>query len=197
MFPIFDRVRVRAYARAHVTCDRSGTSGTPIYKKKEYRSNQGFLMVQKRPGCVPDVSEIRDTSGTVGEPVRRGHPLKVGALSAGPADRTSPGWLAGAAMWLPAGTSSWPRFQRAIASCEIGDADRQWEALLSWSRAARRVAQSTSVKQGAVGNDLAARGRWSVTNLGRLSQRVTGGCDRFFWLVTRGSFLLSHCHTYS
>ena len=53
-------------------------------------------MVQKRPGCVPDVSEIRDASGTLGEPVRRGHPLKVGGQSAEPGDRTSAGWLAGA-----------------------------------------------------------------------------------------------------
>ena len=55
----------------------------------------------------------------------------------------------------------------------------------------------TSVKRGAVACDVVARGRRSVTNLGRLSQRVTGGCDRFFWLVTRGSFFLSHCHTFS
>ena len=103
-----------------------------------------------------------------------------------------------AAMRLPGGARSWPRFQRAIAPSGIGDAclQRGGPPLAVAGRSQGR-GERTREGQGAEGNGVVARGRRSVTNLGRLSQRVTGGCDRFFWLVTRGFFFLSHCHTFS
>ena len=119
---------------------------------------------------------------------RGGPPLAVAGRSQGRGGRTSVKRGAeGCDVRCP-----WQRC-RSRACCGVSQSA---SSRLSQGRSQGRSGR-TSVKRGAVGCDEVARGRRSVTNLGRLSQRVTGGCDRFFWLVTRGVFFLSHCHNFS